>query len=170
MSQDTKVAHHAPRYLAAAFVAVIIASNALTYGLGVVQVLGLTATAGTWTAGLAFAVRDHLQQTGGTRWVLSTVVAGAVLSATLSPSLALASGAAFLLSELADWAVYTPLRAKGRTRAALASNVVGAFVDTAVFLVIAGFPLNMLTTQVVVKVLASTVLVGGIRAVSSKPL
>jgi len=65
------------------------------------------------------------------------------LSAGLTPGwrLALASGVAFTLSELADWAVYRPLRERGWVPAAVASNIVGAIVDSAVFLAIAGFPL-----------------------------
>jgi uncharacterized PurR-regulated membrane protein YhhQ (DUF165 family) len=37
--------------------------------------------------------------------------------------------------------VYTPLRERGYVRAAIASNVVGALVDTVLFLWVAGFPI-----------------------------
>jgi uncharacterized PurR-regulated membrane protein YhhQ (DUF165 family) len=40
-----------------------------------------------------------------------------------------------------DLAVYQPLRRRGWIRAALASNTVGAVVDTVLFLTIAGFPI-----------------------------
>jgi uncharacterized PurR-regulated membrane protein YhhQ (DUF165 family) len=49
-------------------------------------------------------------------------------------SLALASGIAFLASELADLSVYEPLRRRGWWQAVAASNVVGLVVDSALFL------------------------------------
>jgi len=61
----------------------------------------------------------------------------------VAPALAVASATAFLISELADFAVYTPLRgraAMGGRRwfgAVAASNVVGALLDTVLFLGIA---------------------------------
>ena len=64
--------------------------------------------------GLALALRDALQEAAGRRVVLACVVAGALLSLAFSPHvLALASAAAFLLSELTDWAVYDRLRRRG---------------------------------------------------------
>jgi uncharacterized PurR-regulated membrane protein YhhQ (DUF165 family) len=155
----------------AAFVAVVVAANWLTATLGLVTWLGLIATAGTWLAGFAFVARDYLQEAGGARWVIPAILLGAVISAAFSPTLALASGVAFLVSELADFAVYTPLRRSGRTRAALASNVVGAVVDSVLFLWLAGFPLSGTATQVLVKVGTTTVFVLGVRlAISRQPM
>ncbi|PDW00054.1 hypothetical protein CJ255_21180 [Candidatus Viridilinea mediisalina] len=90
----------------------IVAANlAITY-LGIVPVgFGLMAPAGVYFAGLAFSLRDALHETLGRRWVVGAILLGALLSAVLSPQLALASGLAFLVSELADYAVYAPLRA-----------------------------------------------------------
>jgi hypothetical protein len=39
-------------------------------------------------------------------------------------------------------AVYTPLRRRGRRRAVVVSNALGALGDTVVFLLVAGFPLT----------------------------
>jgi len=157
--------------LTAGFVGVIVAANAATSALGIVTVAGVTVTAGTWLAGLAFVARDGLHGAGGSRWVLAAIVAGAAVSAALSPALALASGVAFLLSELADWSVYAPLRRRGRTLAALASNVVGSFVDTATFLLIAGFPLALAPAQVAIKITVSAAAVLGVRlAVLRQPV
>lgn len=124
------------------FLATILLANYVTTHYGMVPVgFGLIATAGTYLAGLTFVLRDSLQDTAGKRWTLATIAAGAVLSFAISaPFIALASAAAFLLAELADLAVYTPLRRQGYVRAAVASNLVGAVVDTLVFLTIAGFP------------------------------
>ena len=156
-----------------AFVAVVVVANVVTDRLGVVTVLGATATAGTWLAGLAFVARDTLHEAGGSHWVLAAILAGAVASAAFSPALALAAGIAFLISETADWAVYAPLRRRGRLRAAVASNAVGSVVDTAAFLAIAGFPLAVAPTQVAVKggiSIAAALIVGRIGALSRQPL
>lgn len=129
--------------IAAAFLACILAANYVTTQYGMIPVgFGLVATAGTYFAGLTFVLRDSLQDAAGKRWTLAVIAAGAALSFLISaPFIALASAVAFGLSELADLVVYTPLRKRGYIRAAVASNMVGAFVDTIVFLTIAGFPL-----------------------------
>lgn len=129
---------------AAGFLATILAANYVTTEHGLIPVgFGLVATAGTYFAGLAFVLRDAVQDTLGRRWVLAAIVAGAGLSFAVSaPFIALASAIAFLVSELSDFVVYTPLRERGYVRAAVASNIVGALVDTALFLTIAGFSLS----------------------------
>ena len=154
-----------------AFVAVIIAANLLTNQLGMVTWLGLAATAGTWLAGFGFVARDALHESGGLRWVSVAIVVGVVISVAFAPRLALASGVAFAVSELADLAVYAPLRRKGRTRAALASNVVGSVVDTVLFLWIAGFPLSGTAAQVLIKIGTTSAFVLGVRlALPRQPL
>lgn len=157
------------RTLAAAaavtFIALVVASNWLTAQYGLVA--GLV-TAGTFTAGIALACRDAVRETAGLFAALGCVVVGAGLSYWLAgPALALASGAAFLLAELFDTAVYEPLRRRGRARAVAASQVVGAVVDSVVFLALAGFPLwPAAGTQTVVKwlvVLVPLALIKGVQ-------
>lgn len=128
------------KYLAAgSFMALVVAANWLTAEFGMVA--GLV-TAGTFAAGLALLVRDWLQESGGRWWVLGAVVAGALISALLAtPRLAVASGAAFLFSELTDFAVYTPLRKRSMAWAMVTSNTVGAVADSLLFLGLAGFAL-----------------------------
>lgn len=133
-----------PALFAAALVGCVAAANWTTSYLGDVPAgFGLMVTAGTYAAGLALGLRDALHDTGGVQWVLGAIVAGAALSLLLGDGwIALASAAAFAVAELLDLAVYAPLRARGWRRAVIASNVVGAVVDTFVFLLIAGFPLS----------------------------
>jgi uncharacterized PurR-regulated membrane protein YhhQ (DUF165 family) len=129
---------------ALAFIGTILAANYVTTRYGMVPVgFGLMATAGTYFAGLAFILRDLVQDKAGRKAVVAVIMAGAVLSyAISSPFIATASAVAFLVSESADFAVYTPLRKRGYVRAAVASNIVGAAVDTVLFLTIARFPLS----------------------------
>lgn len=154
------------------FLMVVVATNAATASLGVVSWFGVAATAGTWLAGFALVARDAVHDSLGGRWVIGCIVAGAALSAAFSPSLALASGVAFLLSEVADFAVYTPLRRRGYIPAAIASNIVGSVVDSLIFLAIAGFPLALIWGQVGIKVATTTafvLIVGGASALLREP-
>jgi len=123
----------------AAFVALVAASNWLTAEHGLI---GGLVTAGTFTAGLVLAARDAVRETAGIWASLACIAAGVAISAVMAgPVLALASGAAFALSELVDTAIYEPLRRRSRTRALAWSNLIGSVVDSLVFLTLAGFPL-----------------------------
>lgn len=144
-----------------AYTSSILAANWLTTRYGLVPVApGLATTAGTYAAGAALLLRDVVQDTLGRAWVLAGILAGAILTLAISPVLAVASAAAFLAAELADMAVYTPLRERGWARAVLASGAVGAIVDTLLFLWLAGFPITTTTVggQLVGKVLWATLL------------
>lgn len=123
------------------FLAAIVAANYLTSEFGMIPVSPWhTATAGTYLAGLTFVLRDTVQDAYGKVPTFGLILAGGALSYLLAdPFVALASAVAFACSELADLGVYTPLRRRGYVRAAVASNVVGAFVDTLLFLWVAGF-------------------------------
>lgn len=113
-----------------------------------VTILGLTAPSGVLVVGVSFTLRDLAQYTLG-RWaILAAIIVGAALSYLVAPSLALASGTAFLLGEGCDWAVYTPLAERGKWIAGLAaSNTVGSFIDSVVFLWLAFGSLDFLWGQ-----------------------
>ena len=136
----------------AGFIATIFAANWLIEHLGIVSVgFGLMAPAGVFMVGLAFTFRDVLQRTLGVRWTVAAIVIGAGLSYFVSPAFALASGVAFLLSETADLAVYTPLERKSWLAAVVLSNTVGLVVDSMLFLAIAFGSQEFLAGQVVGK-------------------
>ncbi len=125
------------------FAAAVAAANALTARYGFIPVgLGLTATAGTYAAGFCLLARDWVHDSAGRLAVLAAIAAAGIASAVMAgPRLALASATAFVLSELADLIVYQPLRRRGWLRAVVASNAVGAPIDTVLFLALAGFPI-----------------------------
>lgn len=160
--------HLAAAASAGAFVSLVVASNWLTAEYGLV---GGFVTAGTFTAGLVLAARDAVRETAGVWASLACIAVGVAVSAVMAgPVLALASGVAFAVSELADTAVYEPLRRRSRTRALAFSNLVGSVVDSVVFLALAGFPLwPAVVGQVAVKWAVCVVLpllaIGGARAV-----
>lgn len=138
--------------LGVGYVATIFLANWAISTFGTVPVgFGLMAPAGVYFAGLAFTLRDLLQEVAGTRAVVLSILVGAALSAVVSPAFAVASATAFLFSEFADFAVYTPLRRRRWLTAVIASNVVGLVVDSVLFLWLAFGSLTYLTGQVVGK-------------------
>ncbi|WP_298722085.1 VUT family protein [uncultured Ferrovibrio sp.] len=112
----------------------------------------VTAPSGVLIIGLALVLRDLVQRRLGKLWTLGAILAGAALSGLVAaPSLVVASAAAFLLSELADFAVYTPLQKRGLIRAVLLSSLVGLCVDSVVFLYLAFGSLDYLAGQIIGK-------------------
>lgn len=154
---------------AAAFLSCVVAANYVTTHHGLVPVgFGLTATAGTYLAGITFVLRDSVQDGLGRLASIGLVLAGAVVSYLIAdPFIALASGVAFLAAEIADLAIYTPLRSRGYVRAAVASNIVGAVVDTLLFLWIAGFALTaaVFAGQIIGKLVVTAAVVALVLAV-----
>jgi uncharacterized PurR-regulated membrane protein YhhQ (DUF165 family) len=97
-------------------------------------------------------LRDLVQRRLGKGWTLAAIAVGAALSGLIAPpALVVASATAFLLSELADFAVYTPLQKRGLVRAVLLSSLVGLCVDSVVFLYLAFGSLDYLAGQVIGK-------------------
>lgn len=113
---------------------------------------GLEAPSGVLMIGLALVLRDLVQRRLGARAALAAIAAGALLSGLLAPpAIVIASVAAFLLSELADFAVYTPLQRRNFIAAVAASSVIGLVVDSMVFLQLAFGSLDFLVGQIVGK-------------------
>ena len=112
----------------------------------------LMAPSGVLMIGLALVLRDLVQRRLGRVWTVCAIVFGAVLSALLAPTpLVVASGSAFLLSELADFAVYTPLQRRRLVLAVFLSSIVGLVIDSLVFLQLAFGSLEFIAGQIVGK-------------------
>ena len=122
---------------------------------------GVLAPSGVLMIGIALLLRDLVQRRYGATVSLACVASGTLLSFLLAPpALAIASGAAFGLSELTDWAVFTPLWRRRFYAALLASCLAGAIVDSMLFLWLAFNSLEHVVGQVIGKVYA--VLIYGI--------
>jgi uncharacterized PurR-regulated membrane protein YhhQ (DUF165 family) len=128
---------------------------------------GLMAPSGVTMVGIALVLRDLVQRRLGTAISALAVLVGSGLSALYAPaSLVVASATAFLLSELADLAVYTPSARRRLVAAVIASSCAGLVVDSIVFLWLAFGSLDFLAGQVVGKawmVLLSIPLVAWLR-------
>ncbi|WP_048645083.1 queuosine precursor transporter [Nitratireductor soli] len=126
----------------AAMAVIVVVSNILVqypfrhFGLG--EIL----TWGAFTYPVAFLVNDLTNRRFGPdaarRVVFSGFVLAVILSAWLaSPRLAIASGAAFLLAQLLDVAVFDRLRGGAWWRAPLISTLIGSVLDTMLFFFLA---------------------------------
>jgi hypothetical protein len=154
-----------PYLLTFSYIATIPVANWLIENIGTFCVpngpclvpvgLGLTAPSGVLMIGFALVLRDLVQREKGPIWSLACVAAGAAVSFFIAhPALAFASTVAFTLSELADFAIYTPLRRRGFILAVIASSVVGSVIDSAAFLWFAFGSLDFLTGQIIGKIWA----------------
>ena len=147
----------------AGFIACVPAANWLIGNVGTVCIprgpclipvapFGITAPSGVLMIGLALVLRDLVQRRLGKGWTLGAILAGAALSGFVAPpALVVASVTAFLLSELADFAVYTPLQKRGLIRAVVLSSLVGLCVDSVAFLYLAFGSLDYLGGQIIGK-------------------
>jgi len=151
-----------PYAVLVAFLACIPAANWLIGNVGVRCIpdgpciipvgFGLMAPSGVLMIGLALVLRDLVQRWLGIGWVIGAILAGAAISALVAPpALVVASATAFLLSELADTAVYTPLAERRLMLAVALSSVVGLAIDGAVFLWLAFGSLALLPGQILGK-------------------
>ena len=123
---------------AALYIALIVAVN---WGFTVVPLVDLPGGE-KWppmslVVGLIFVARDYAQREIGHRVIIAMLIAAALSYVMASPFVAVASLSAFLISEFADWAVYSFTRRPFSQRVLL-SSVIGTPLDSAVFLAIIG--------------------------------
>ena len=113
---------------------------------------GIMAPSGVLMVGAALVLRDLVQRRLGPAFGIAAILVGALISAAVAPrALVIASASAFLLSEFADFAVYTPLARRRLVLAVFASSVVGLVVNSVVFLWLAFGSLGFLEGQIVGK-------------------
>src|SRR5690606_15680355 len=129
-----------------AMAAVVVASNILVQypvqaRLGPIQLADLL-TYGAFTYPAAFLVNDLTNRRFGPFAARIVVLVGFVVAVALSiwlatPRIAVASGAAFLVAQLLDVAVFDQLRRLAWWKAPVISSLVGSIVDTVLFFGIA---------------------------------
>lgn len=144
------------------YVLTIVAANVALIWYGIIPVgFGFMAPAGSFFAGMAFIMRDVVQEKLGKVWSIGAIIIGAGLSAWLSSTdLAIASGTTFLLSEFLDFLAYTPLKTRSFLLACVVSNLVGLTVDTFLFLYLAKIPFMFASGQIYAKTLSTVVFIG----------
>lgn len=110
-----------------------------------VPLTSYTAPAGFYAIGIAFVLRDWLQQLAGTRFALAVIPVAGGLSYLIGweagwtglQKIAVASVCAFIVSETLEAAVFAPIRKRRLALGVLASGMVGNAVDSALFLYLA---------------------------------
>jgi uncharacterized PurR-regulated membrane protein YhhQ (DUF165 family) len=125
---------------------------------------GMTAPSGVLMVGAALVLRDQVQEHLGVKWALGGILIGAILSYLLAdPFIALASILAFGASELVDFGAYTYVRKYGRALAVAVSGLVGAVMDSIVFLYIAFGSLAYVEGQIFGKLVISLIAAAAIK-------
>lgn len=134
-----------------------VGTSCLNQGPCLISVgFGLMAPSGVIMIGIALVLRDWLHEVAGWKASFCAVLCGGALSLFIAPpAIAIASAVAFTLSETADLAVYSPLRRRGLSLAVMASGVVGALVDSALFLYLAFGSIEFVSGLVLAKIYAS---------------
>lgn len=92
--------------------------------------------AGAIWIGLTFSARDFVQRFWGHYWCWVWMFAASIITVALNWKVALASVAAFLVAEFADWLVFMLLKKSLKWRLAV-SNLVSCPLDSIVFVTIA---------------------------------
>jgi len=87
----------------------------------------------TIVTGLVLVVRDFAQREVGHYVLIAMAIALLLTAFAAGPELALASGGAFAIAELVDWALFTFTKYRLSTRVLL-SSAVAAPLDTTIFL------------------------------------
>lgn len=145
-------------YLASLYVGLAVLANWLASKWTVPVGFGFLAPAGVWAIAFVLVIRDWLNQISPKFSVLLIPVAsiltygiGEVAGFAGLQKIALASVAAFCVSELAEFCVFSPIRKKHFTLGVALSGSVGLALDSYVFLTLAFGSLAFMDGQLVGK-------------------
>ncbi len=107
--------------------------------------------------GFVFVLRDYAQREIGHKVLIATLVAGLITYSMVDPMIAVASVTAFVISEMADWAIYSFTKRPLQSRI-LISSLIAVPLDTVVFQHLAGYLTPAaFTTEVLSKALGVAV-------------
>ncbi len=120
------------------YIALIVAVN---YGFTVVPLVEMPGGE-KWppmslVVGFIFVARDFAQREIGHRVIIAMLLAGVLSYIMASPFVAVASLSAFLVSEFADWAVYS-FTGRPLAQRVLLSSALGTPLDSGIFLALIG--------------------------------
>lgn len=119
-----------------AYLASILLGNLVVNAFGIVKVAGLTFPAGVVFIGLTFSFRDFVQRYWGDWPTWGWMAAASLITIFFNPDLALASFAAFVISEGVDWFVFKVSGLPFHKRIYI-SNLFSCPLDSAVFVTLA---------------------------------
>jgi uncharacterized PurR-regulated membrane protein YhhQ (DUF165 family) len=145
-------------YLALAYVGLAVLANWLAAKWTVPVGFGLLAPAGVWAIAFVLVIRDWLNQLSA-KLSVALIPVASILSYGVAEAagwsglqkIAIASVAAFCLSELVEFCVFAPIRKHKFTLGVALSGSVGLVLDSYVFLAIAFGSLAFMDGQLVGK-------------------
>lgn len=122
-----------------AYVGSVVAVNAAFAHLPAPIIFGeMVPVFGALLVGFIFVARDYAQREIG-HWVIAAMIVAIGISFLMaSPKVAMASAAAFAVSEAVDWVVYTITKRPLSQRILLSSSL-AVPIDTALFLFLIGY-------------------------------
>lgn len=138
------------------YLVAIIVANIITSAFPPIPLLSLLVPAGTVLIGFTFIMRDFVQIKHGRMKTYAVILIALVLSAVATYlmgngfRIVLASTLSFAISEVMDTEIFTRMRSKISKRV-LVSGIVGSVIDSVVFTIVAGFPINAMYGQLIVK-------------------
>ncbi len=88
--------------------------------------------------GFVFVLRDYAQREVGHNVLFATAAAGVLTWFMVDPAIAVASITAFILAEMADWAIYSFTR-RPLSQRILYSSLIAVPLDTLAFQYLAGY-------------------------------
>lgn len=116
-----------------AYIATVVLINvAFSYVPVIVTPIGFVSPVAI-LVGAVFVIRDFVQRDTGNGVLLAMLVATVLSYVLADPYVAIASAAAFAVSELIDYAIFTLTRRPFRERVII-SSLAAAPIDTAIFL------------------------------------
>ena len=144
-------------FWSAVYFAAIVFSNFMMVWLPIVAISGVGIPPAIFVFGFVFVFRDYAQR-AISHYVLIFMAAAAVVTYWLAgPAIAMASTTAFLVSELADWAIFTITKRPFAQRILL-SSLVSVPVDTGVFFYALGIlDMPSLVMGIIIKMIGTAV-------------
>lgn len=135
------------------YLASILLANYMVVKFGIVKFFGIMFPAGAVLIGLTFSFRDFVQRHFGHYKVWIFMILATVITYLFNQNVAVASVAAFLISEAVDWAVFVFLKKDLKWRIVV-SNLFSTPLDSIIFVTIAfGWNFDAIWGQTIVKYL-----------------
>jgi uncharacterized PurR-regulated membrane protein YhhQ (DUF165 family) len=136
----------------------IVLANLLVIWFGIIKVGPIIFPAGAVIIGLTFTFRDLVQRRYGNWWVWAWMITATLITVTMNWQIALASGAAFLVSEAVDWYLYSILKKPIKERI-IWSNLFSTPLDSLIFVTMAfGWNWAAIWGQTLVKFVSSLII------------
>ena len=135
------------------YLSVIVLANVLTVAIPPLHLLGLLIPTSSWFMGLTFILGNRMVKEKGTNFSNVMIGAGLVLSSVAcfllgySQAIVIASGVAFLISQLAGTYLYRGLTKLDVRKSNEISSMTGSFIDVILFVVIGLSPLGTNAVQ-----------------------